>query len=66
MGGSGYSTDEILATKNGWEMLECELVVIPKRIYRKNKEPNFGNLRLDQAIVSNFADREAWEECEEF
>lgn len=65
-GGIGFTTDKILAPNGGWQMLECELIIIPKRIRRKNKEEGFEHLRVDQAMVSNFAHADAWRECEEF
>ncbi len=65
-GGSGYVDDKILAPDSGWQMLECEIIVIPKRIYRKNKEPEFEHLQMSQALTSGFAIRDHWEECEEF
>ena len=64
--GSGFTSAKILAPENGWEMLECEIIIIPKVIHRKNKEPEFGHLRADQAMTAHCWNADRWREHETF
>jgi len=65
MAGVGYVADEILAPQK-WEMMECEVIVIPKRIYREYKEEFFEGLTICQMLTCDFGDREKWTAFEEF
>lgn len=60
--GSGFTTDKMLAPENGWEMLECEIIIIPKTLHSKNKEPEFEHLDASRAMTSHCWNADRWKE----
>ncbi len=65
-GGSGFVDDKKLAPEDHYEMIECEIIIIPKAIYRKSKWNKFWGMRIDQILRDHFDNPESWNEKEEF
>ena len=60
----GHPNQSSLTESEDWEMIECDIIIIPKKIHRKIN-PTYKNARLDQValMVSNDKD---WSESKEF
>lgn len=56
--GSTLCPKDITGGDKEFQMWECEVVLIPKRKYRKG----FPGRRADQILVDNFADPNSWDE----
>jgi hypothetical protein len=59
-----HPEQDSLVKSGEWEMLECEIIIIPKKIHRKIN-PAFKNIRLDHAAQLVSSDKD-WSEPEEF
>lgn len=53
-------TDADLPVGEDWHMMECEVVIIPKKIYRRFNDGSA--MRMGQIIVSGYADANNWRE----
>jgi len=58
MWGSIVGPNDITGGDPEFQMWDCEVIIIPKRKYRKG----FRGYRADQVLCANFADPNSWEE----
>ncbi len=65
----GFSDEDLIKGEGldrSVEMIEGEVIIIPKRIRRKNiGEQGFNAMRIDQMLTSDWGKPERWEETEE-
>ncbi len=57
----GIVLGDFIGNERGWQMWECDIIIIPKKKFRKNKEPG-GGARIDQLLTGGYEHRENWKE----
>jgi hypothetical protein len=64
VGGALIGHADMPVTKSGnWEMIECEVIIKPTKIYRKCKD-SLKNARVDH-MAQSLGDLKNWSECED-
>ena len=62
-GGAGYVSNDIMKNEEDWARLDCEIIIIPKKIY---KDFTLGKgARIQEMLLGGFARDECWEKSEE-
>jgi len=58
-GGSGYVSNEIMKNAKDWERLDCEIIIIPKKLFKNYKD---GSGTIGNLLLGGFERDESWEE----
>ncbi len=57
----GVILGDFIGNERDWQMWECDIIIMPSKKFRKNKEPGRG-ARIDQLLSGGYEKRENWKE----
>lgn len=58
-GGSGYVSNEIMSKAEDWARLDCEIIIIPKKLFEGWKDGC--GARIGDVLLNHFDDDRMWE-----